>query len=71
MLRSQMIRVAHNFSENPKNYQRTRGFVEEFPFEFEPIFFVDDEPRDFDIVVHKFEKRGHQPQLLEQLERER
>lgn len=65
-----MIRVGHNLRESANNYFRTNAFVEEFPFEFEPIFFVDNEPRDFDEVIHKFEKREHQPILLEQLERE-
>lgn len=70
ILRSQMIRVGHNLRESANNYFRTNAFVEAFPFEFEPIFFVDNEPRDFDLVIHKFEKREHQPRLLEQLERE-
>lgn len=62
-----MIRIGHNLRESSNNYFRTNAFVEEFPFEFDPIFFVDNESRDFDYVIHKYEKREHQKLLLEQL----
>lgn len=58
IVRAQMIRVGYNLRESVNNYSRTDAFVEEYPFEFNPVFFVDNETRDFDVVIQKHKTRA-------------